>query len=166
MTLPAAEASGGDAPRWARPFVAVFLAAFFVCGVAGIEAWPLTGWRLFSRLRTPQQSAWRAMVVDARGRETPLPFARLPAGFHAHVHVLRDLPRLPPRRREAVFRAWADGLQAAGIEVAGLRVYRETWDLRDRRRRRQKTLCYLWRPRTDAATSTARDVAPAVAAPH
>ena len=34
------------APRWARWFVGVFLGLFLLCGVAGFEAWPLTGWRL------------------------------------------------------------------------------------------------------------------------
>src|SRR5206468_2883631 len=39
-------------PRWAKWFVSLFLTAFVVCGVVGIEAWPLTGWRLFSHVRT------------------------------------------------------------------------------------------------------------------
>jgi hypothetical protein len=38
-------------PAWTRRFVAVFLAAFVVCGIFGLEAWPLTGWRLFADAR-------------------------------------------------------------------------------------------------------------------
>ena len=55
-----APATGGDEttrgderpPRGIRVFVWIFLAAFMICGAAGIEAWPLTGFRLFSHLRT------------------------------------------------------------------------------------------------------------------
>jgi len=150
-------------PRWARPFVAVFLAAFFVCGVFGIEAWPLTGWRLFSRLREPGQSAWRVMVVDEAGRESPFPWAELPPGFHAHVHLLKTFPSLPGDRRDAVCRSWADALSNdCGVRVAGLRVYQETWDLSRRTpdgraddAARARLLRYAWSPQNPPVISAA-----------
>jgi hypothetical protein len=52
-------------PRWAAWFVGLFLSAFVICAVGGIEAWPLTGWRLFSHLRYEHQTSWRAAGVDS-----------------------------------------------------------------------------------------------------
>lgn len=159
-------------PHWVRPFVAVFLAAFFVCGVLGIEAWPLTGWRLFSRLREPRQTVWQVAVVDGAGRETPFPWAELPAGFHAHVHLLKSFSHLPGERRDAVCRAWAGALLAARERrrdgslpppcVAGLRVYQETWDLSRRTPNgradaagRTRVLRYAWTPSAPVVSATA-----------
>src|SRR6266511_3523031 len=53
---------------WARRFVWAFLAAFVIAGVFGIEAWPLTGWRLFADARTAKQVSWQGVTVDAAGR--------------------------------------------------------------------------------------------------
>ena len=75
--------SPGDAdraPRWARWFVGAYLALFLVCGLVGLEAWPLTGWRLFADARQARQPGFQAVTVDRAGRETTVPFADLPAG--------------------------------------------------------------------------------------
>ncbi|HKZ75754.1 MAG TPA: hypothetical protein VJ259_03740 [Actinomycetota bacterium] len=47
-----------DVPLRIRAVVAVFLSAFLVCGLAGVEAWPLSGFRLFSHLRTDRPEGW------------------------------------------------------------------------------------------------------------
>src|SRR5436189_1513657 len=65
-------------PAWTRGFVAVYLIAFLVCGVFAIEAWPLTGWRLFSHPRRANLYGWRAFTFDARGHQTKIDFARFP----------------------------------------------------------------------------------------
>src|ERR671914_45223 len=52
-------------PRWARRFVAAYLAVFLVCGLAGFEAWPLTGWRLFADARQARQPRFQAAVCQA-----------------------------------------------------------------------------------------------------
>jgi hypothetical protein len=116
-------------PAWTRWFVAAFLAAFLVCGVAGIEAWPLTGWRLFADARRPVQAGWEAVTVDAAGRETPLPFRDLPAGFHGNVQVLKGFAGLGPGRQAAVCRAWSDAVRARGGQVEAVRVYRTVTDV-------------------------------------
>jgi hypothetical protein len=116
-------------PAWTRRFVAVFLAAFVVCGVFGFEAWPLTGWRLFADARQPVQAAWQAVTVDAAGRETPVPFADLPAGFHGNVQVLKGFGGLGAGEQAAVCRAWADAVRARGGQVEAVRIYHTVTDV-------------------------------------
>ena len=116
-------------PAWTRRFVAVFLAAFVVCGTFGLEAWPLTGWRLFADARQPVQVAWQAVTVDVAGRETPVPFGDLSAGFHGNVQVLKGFAGLPAGEQAAVCRAWADAVRARGGQVEAVRVYRTVTDL-------------------------------------
>jgi len=119
-------------PAWARRFVAVYLAAFLVCGLLGFEAWPLTGWRLFSDARQARQSGWQAVTVDGAGRETPLPFRDLPAGFQGDVQVLKGFPDLSPGERAAVCLAWADAVDQRHGRVEAVRVYRTETDLSHR----------------------------------
>jgi hypothetical protein len=116
-------------PAWTRRFVAVFLAAFVVCGVFGLEAWPLTGWRLFADARRPVQVSWQAVTVDRAGGETPVPFRDLPAGFQGDVQVLKGFAALPVGRQAAVCGAWADAVRARGGQVEAVRIYRVVADV-------------------------------------
>jgi hypothetical protein len=96
-----------------RAFVALFLVAFVVCGLAGIEAWPLTGWRLFSQLRTNHQVTWRAAAV-AGGDETSIRFADLPRAYRNFPLVMGTFASLDPDERASACRAW---LRAARREL-------------------------------------------------
>jgi hypothetical protein len=117
----------------ARRFVTVFLVAFVVCGLAGFEAWPLTGWRLFADARRPVQHAWRAVAVAPDGRAAPIDFRSLPAGYAGDVQVLRGFPRLTDPQRAAVCDAWAGGLRERGRAVDEIRIESTVTDLGDRR---------------------------------
>ena len=125
-----------EAPRWARRFVAAYLAVFLLCGLAGLEAWPLTGWRLFADARQAVQPGWQAVTVDRAGRETPVPFRDLPAGYQGYVQVLKGFPGLAPDRRVAVCRAWAEAVRARGGEVTAVRLYQTETDVSRRVGRR------------------------------
>jgi hypothetical protein len=118
-----------QAPRWARWFVGAYLAVFVVCGVAGLEAWPLTGWRLFADARQARQPGFQAVTVDRAGRETPVPFADLPAGFHGDVQVLNGFAGLPRDRQAAVCQAWAEAVRDRGGEVVEVRIYQTVTDV-------------------------------------
>lgn len=103
-----------------------FFVLLAVTAVADVNAWPLTGWRLFSTVRGPTLPGWEAVVVAGDGRETPVPFDRMGRGYRGSLHVLQDFPRLPDDERQAVCRTWAAGGRRVGAEVAAVRVYRTT----------------------------------------
>lgn len=115
-----------EEPRWSKPFARALLAAFLVCGLAGIEAWPLTGWRLFSAVREERQESWRAVVVEG-GRERPIPFHSFGPAYTGSVHVLGSFPTLPARERIAVCRAWLHALERYGQPAGEIRIYRISW---------------------------------------
>ena len=116
-------------PAWTRWFVGLFLGAFVVCALAGIEAWPLTGWRLFSHLRHEHRTTWQAFAVDASGGETRVSFARLPAAYHGFTLIVSQFGSLPPGRRTENCRTWAAAVRTSGEDVATLRIYRLDWNL-------------------------------------
>jgi hypothetical protein len=136
------------APRWARWYVGVYLALFLVCGVAGFEAWPLTGWRLFADARQARQPGFQAVTVD--GHETPIPFRDLPAGYRGDVQILKGFAALPPARQAAVCRAWAEAVRDRGGEVAEVRIYQTVTDVSrrvgDRGAPPERTLRFTCRP--------------------
>jgi hypothetical protein len=59
------------APRYARPFVLIFVGLLVVCALAPLNLWPFSSWELFSRLRDPVASSWVAVVSgrDLRARD-------------------------------------------------------------------------------------------------
>jgi hypothetical protein len=139
-------------PRWARWFVGAYLAVFVACGVAGLEAWPLTGWRLFADARQARQPGFQAVTVDSEGRETPIPFSRLPAGYRGDVQVLKGFAGLPSERQAAVCQAWAEAVRGRGGEVAEVRIYQTLTDVSQRAGDRgappARTLRFTCRPRS------------------
>jgi hypothetical protein len=126
------ERRSGDLPsRGVRVFVAAFLAAFLVCGLFGLELWPLTGWRLFSQLRADHQVAWRATAVAARG-ETQIRFAELPRAYRNFPLVMRTFSELPRSEQTAACRAWLDAARREQPETSAVRIYRIDWYLSHR----------------------------------
>lgn len=123
-------------PRSTRLFVLTFLAVFVLAGAARIEAWPFTGWRLFSQQRPAHQVWWEAAGVDPEGVESPIPFGRLSQAYRGFVHVLNGFERLSPERRREVCEAWASAVAAIGQPVSEIRVYRVSADVSDRQGRR------------------------------
>ena len=153
---PATTSTRDRPPRWARRFVGAYLAVFLVCGVFGLEAWPLTGWRLFADARQARQPGFQAVTVDRQGRETPIPFRDLPAGYQGDVQVLKGFAGLPPARQAAVCQAWAEAVRERGGEVAEVRIYQTVTDVSqrvgDRGAPPARTLRFTCRPRSaDAA---------------
>lgn len=121
------------APRLARPFVALLLAAAIASAVFVLEPWPFTSFRLFSHLRTDQQFAWRASAVDARGIERDYPLGSLPHGFRGFSFVMAEFVEANSDRRHELCRTWvraAPGL--IGHEAVAVRIYRREWLLSDR----------------------------------
>ena len=101
-----------------------------MCAIFAIEAWPLTGWRLFSHPRRATLYGWRAFTFDARGRETRVDFARFPRADRHLPLIMQTYGRLSPRRKDAVCRTWAGRVRGLGLQVSGVRIYRTRVDLR------------------------------------
>ncbi|GAC1423992.1 MAG: hypothetical protein NVSMB57_16370 [Actinomycetota bacterium] len=116
-------------PRRIRIFVWTFLALFFVCGFARIEAWPLTGWRLFSHIRRPIQSSWNVVTVDEHGNEYSLPGEKLGQSFRGTTHVLDEFAALPKSKQIAACDAWAEAARRFGAHVVSVRIYRIVSDV-------------------------------------
>ena len=129
-----------------------YLALFLVCGVVGLEAWPLTGWRLFADARQARQPGFQAVTVDRAGRETPIPFADLPAGYQGRRPGPQGLRRPAHRRQAAVCQAWAKAVRDRGGEVAEVRIYQTVTDVSrrvgDRGAPPERTLRFTCRPRS------------------
>ena len=64
----------GAAPRYARPFVAIFIGMVVICALAPLNLWPFSNWELFSRVRGPVESYWEA-VVEYHGVVADYPIA-------------------------------------------------------------------------------------------
>jgi hypothetical protein len=119
------------APWPARAFVVAFTVAIAVCGAFSIEAWPLTGWRLFSHERHRIATGWMATSVDANGTQTPIAFGRFPAADRHFLSIMRTYGTLAADEQEAICLTWARLVRRQGASTAGgLRLYATTRDMR------------------------------------
>lgn len=140
-----------SAPRFARPFVAAFLLAFVVCALATIEAWPLTAWRLFSHLRTQDQTRWEATAVDRDGVEHDYPLGALPQGYRGFGFLMSEFVTDSPARQAELCETWRLGTaELLGFEARAVRIYQLRSDLSERDGDRGvasvRTLMYTCRP--------------------
>src|SRR5689334_2822322 len=92
---------------WVRRALHAFLLAFAVCGLAHIELWPLTGFRLFSELRPAERQSWELVAVDPQGGEHPIRLHDLPVGYRNTVKLLVGFPHRSAASRDEVCDAWA-----------------------------------------------------------
>ncbi len=111
-------------------FVLTFLALFVVCGLFGIEAWPLTGFELFSHPRHDRIPGWEARAVDGSGAEQLIDFTALGRAYRGGLAVMRGFPRLSYEQRLEACRAWlAAARRGQGSGVVAVRVYHTLWRL-------------------------------------
>lgn len=109
--------------RPVRLFVYGFLALVLATSGLGVEVWPLTGWRLFSQVRTDTVSGWQVVAVGEGGQESRLEPSSLGRGYRGTSWRLADFPTMPPHERDEVCRVWADGAFGVGA-VDSVRIYR------------------------------------------
>lgn len=95
-----------------------------VCGIAQVEWWPLTGWKLFSTRRTGVSHAWEVVGADTVGREARLPLAELGRPYVAAVRLLDHWPDLDATERLDACEAWRHAAAANDPAVAEVRLYR------------------------------------------
>lgn len=98
-----ADAAGDDvAPRSARILVAVLFVLLLVPAVVGFDAWPLTGWRLFSLSRDEDQTRWVLEAVDGRGDRRVVSLEELPLRYRHAEWPMAELRGASDDRRDAV----------------------------------------------------------------
>jgi hypothetical protein len=114
----------GHLQPWARPFVRALLVAFVVCGLFGIEAWPLSGFRLFSSPRGDDWTSWRLIVVGETGDRTRLPVQSLPRHYGGLSFVARRISSMDPVDRERVCRTWIQAAESMNLDVEAIEVER------------------------------------------
>jgi hypothetical protein len=118
-------------PVRARVVVLGVIAALLVCGLVGIEWWPFTGWRLYSRVRTDSRITWEAATVAPGGEETVVDPNNLPLGYRHVELLLARFPDTSKAEREDICEAIADGVRDQGHDVTAVRVYRVDEHLRE-----------------------------------
>jgi hypothetical protein len=102
--------------------VALLLAAFLTCGVLGIEAWPLSGFRLFSAPRGSTSTGWRLVAIGPDGLDVPVNVSRLGAAYRGFGFVARTFTDLPPAERAATCAVWLRATTSIGIDAEALRL--------------------------------------------
>jgi hypothetical protein len=118
----AATADAGErAPRSARILVAVLFVLLLVPGVIGFDAWPLTGWRLFSVSRDAEQTRWVVRATDAAGETRTVSLEELPLRYRHAEWPMSELPGASDERRQDVCVALLDAVvdvEPATVELA------------------------------------------------
>jgi len=106
-----------------RRAVHVFLLLFALTGLAHLELFPFSGFRLFSELRSDERVSWQIFAVDADGEESPIRLSELPVAYRNSTKLLPGFADRPAGERDAICDAWAGPARAAGREVVEVRVY-------------------------------------------
>ena len=119
-----------------------FLLVFAVAGVAHLELWPFTGFRLFSELRPRLREGWALVAVDPHGTEHGIDLQHLPVAYRNTTRVLPGLVEGSRAEQQDACRAWARPLRQAGDEVVGIRVYAVIDDVRPDGAPTQRTLAF------------------------
>ena len=81
-----------------RRAVHLFLLVFALTGLAHLEVFPFSGFRLFSELRSDERVSWQLRAVDAAGEESPIRLSDLPVGYRNSTKLLPGFADLPARR--------------------------------------------------------------------
>jgi hypothetical protein len=106
-----------------RRAVHLFLLVFALTGLAHLEVFPFSGFRLFSELRSDERVSWQLLAVDGDGNESPIRLSELPVGYRNSTKLLPGFADRPAGERDAICDAWAGPARAAGQEVVEVRVY-------------------------------------------
>lgn len=128
--------------RRTRRLVHLFLLVFAVTGVAHLELFPFSGFRLFAEVRSDERVSWQLRAVDAAGDEHPIRLGALPLAYRNTSLLLLEFPSLDAAERDAICNGWAQPRREAGEAVAAVRVYRVVEGVRPGSPPPTRTLAY------------------------
>ncbi|RHA43972.1 hypothetical protein [Cellulomonas rhizosphaerae] len=116
MSTTTSDATESAQRRVARGVTVGTVVALLLVTLSGLEAWPLTSFRLFSTVRTGTSVGLELEAVAADGTRSPV---RLPANqvMSTTTHQFAHLAHARPEVQRAKVRAW---LATAGIDPATL----------------------------------------------
>jgi len=113
------------APRSARVFVAVLFALLLVPGIVGFDAWPLTGWRLFSVSRDADQTRWVVRATGEDGDTRTVSLEDLPLRYRHAEWPMSQLPGASDERRRDVCEALLPAVRRIQPETEELTIARD-----------------------------------------
>ena len=102
MSAAPADVDRDAVPRSARWLVGVLFVLLLVPALVGFDAWPLTGWRLFSLARDETQTLWVLEAVDDDGSSRLVDVEELPLRYRHAEWPMADLPGASTERRQAL----------------------------------------------------------------
>jgi hypothetical protein len=130
--LSAAPANSDTVPRSARWLVGALFVLLLVPGLVGFDAWPLTGWRLFSLARGETQTLWVLEAGDSDGSSRLVDVEELPLRYRHAEWPMADLPGASSARRQAVCEALLGAVVDVEPGTAQLRIARDRARLEER----------------------------------
>jgi hypothetical protein len=113
------------APRSARIFVAILFVLVLVPGVVGFDAWPLTGWRLFSVSRDADQTRWVIRATDGSGDARTVSLEELPLRYRHAEWPMSQLPGASDGRRREVCEALLSAVRRIEPSTVELTIARD-----------------------------------------
>jgi hypothetical protein len=119
-------------PRSARWLVGALFVLLLVPGLVGFDAWPLTGWRLFSLARDETQTLWVLEAVDDDGSSRLVDLEELPLRYRHAEWPMADLPGASAERRQAVCEALLGAVVDVEPGTSELRIARDRARLEER----------------------------------
>jgi hypothetical protein len=108
--------------RGIRLFVGGFLGLFLLSGLIGVEAWPLTGWKLYARVRHGDFWGWQVLAVEPDGNERSVDIRHAPAAYHGVNYFLGDFEGLSAEEREAACLGLVEAARRQYPDVAGVAI--------------------------------------------
>ncbi|MEQ1786418.1 MAG: hypothetical protein ABL966_05150 [Acidimicrobiales bacterium] len=125
-----------------RALVYAFLLTLAVTGVAHLELFPFSGFKLFSERKPSVRESWALRAVDERGEEIPIRIGDLPLAYRNTSRLLLTFDGLSAPARDEICDAWSTPLREDGVEVTGVRVYRVVDEVKPDDRPARRSVAY------------------------
>jgi hypothetical protein len=122
--------------------VHAFLLVFAITGVAHLELYPFSGFRLFSEVREDQRTSWELRALDGEGEEVVIDVDRLPLGYRQAKRLIPTMADLSAEERDELCDAWAEPRRQSGAEVVRVCIYRTVASVRPDGPPPERTLLY------------------------
>jgi hypothetical protein len=119
-----------DVSPLTRHLLHAFLLVFAVTGIAHLELYPFSGFRLFSELRGEERTSWQLRGVDAEGEEVGISLGHLPLGYRQTARLIPGMADMSASERDELCDAWAEPLRDRGVDAVGVRIYRTVASVR------------------------------------